>query len=107
VWWNKGLGVVLYRWPERGKGGEVASTSELAMTVVMAQSGDGTAQKGGGEGTARAQCAGAHDANRAGERVNGEEMGRTVAGGERAGSLVTGEGEKGWGRVSGVGAGAR
>jgi hypothetical protein len=49
----------------------------------------------GGEGTARAQCAGAHDANRAGERVNGEEMGRTVAGGERAGSLVTGEGEKG------------
>jgi hypothetical protein len=50
---------------------------------------------GGGEGTARAQCAGAHDANRAGERVKGEEMGRTVAGGERAGSLVTGEGEKG------------
>jgi hypothetical protein len=49
----------------------------------------------GGEGTARAQCAGVHDANRAGEHVNGEEMGRTVAGGERAGSPVTGEGEKG------------
>jgi hypothetical protein len=69
-----------------GKGGEVASTGELAMTVVMAQSGDGTTW---------AQCPGAHDANRAGERVNGEEMGRTVAGGECAGSLVTGEGEKG------------
>jgi hypothetical protein len=52
-------------------------------------------QAGGGEGTARAQCAGAHDANRAGEHINGEEMGRTVAGGDRAGSLVTGEGEKG------------
>jgi hypothetical protein len=33
--------------------------------------------------------------NRAGERVNGEATGRTVAGGERADSLVTGEGEKG------------
>jgi hypothetical protein len=60
------------------------------MTVVMAQNGNGTARAGGGEGTARAQCAGAHDANRAGERVNGEEMGRTVAGG-----LVTGEGGEG------------
>jgi hypothetical protein len=48
-----------------------------------------------GEGTAQAQCAGAHDGNRAGERVNGKEMGRMVAGGKRAGSLVTGEGEKG------------
>jgi hypothetical protein len=48
----------------------------------------------GGEGTARAQCAGAHDANRAGERVNGEVMGRTVAGSERAGSLVTSEGRE-------------
>jgi hypothetical protein len=50
---------------------------------------------GGGEGTARAQCAGAHDANRASERIKGEEMGLTVAGSERAGSLVTGEGETG------------
>jgi hypothetical protein len=33
--------------------------------------------------------------NRAGERVNGEATGRTVAGAERADSLVTGEGEKG------------
>jgi hypothetical protein len=73
----------------------VASTSELTMTVVMAQNGDETARAGGGgEGTTRAQCAGAHDANRAGERVNGEEMGRTVAGGERAGSLVTSEGRE-------------
>jgi hypothetical protein len=57
---------------------------------------DGSGRQGvGGEGSARAQCVGAHDANRAGERVNGEEMGRTVAGGERADSLVTGEGEKG------------
>jgi hypothetical protein len=38
---------------------------------------------------------GAHGANRAGESVNGEEMGRTVAGSERAGSLVTVVGEKG------------
>jgi hypothetical protein len=33
--------------------------------------------------------------NRAGERVNGEAMGRVVAGGERADSLITGEEEKG------------
>jgi hypothetical protein len=34
----------------------VASADELAMTVVMAQTGDGTARAGGGgEGTARAQ----------------------------------------------------
>jgi hypothetical protein len=33
----------------------VASTGELAMTVVMAQNGDGTVGAGGGEGTARAQ----------------------------------------------------
>jgi hypothetical protein len=33
--------------------------------------------------------------NRAGERVNGEATGQTVAGGERADSLVTSEGEKG------------
>jgi hypothetical protein len=33
--------------------------------------------------------------NRAGEHVNGEATGRTVAGRERADSLVTGEGEKG------------
>jgi hypothetical protein len=55
----------------------------------------GRLEQAGGEGTARAQCAGAHGANRAGERVNGEGMGQTVAGGERAGGLVTGEGEKG------------
>jgi hypothetical protein len=40
----------------------VASTSELATMVMMAHRGDGTARVGGGEGTARAQCAGAHDA---------------------------------------------
>jgi hypothetical protein len=33
--------------------------------------------------------------NQAGERINGEATGRTVVGGERADSLVTGEGEKG------------
>jgi hypothetical protein len=33
--------------------------------------------------------------NRAGERVNGEATGQTVAGGECADSHVTGEGEKG------------
>jgi hypothetical protein len=31
-----------------GKGEEVASTGELAMMVVMAQSGDGTTRAGGG-----------------------------------------------------------
>jgi hypothetical protein len=35
-----------------------------------------------------------HGTNRVGERINGEEMGRTVAGGERAGGLVTGEGRE-------------
>jgi hypothetical protein len=33
----------------------VASTDELAMTVVMAQTSDGMARAGGGEGTAWAQ----------------------------------------------------
>jgi hypothetical protein len=33
--------------------------------------------------------------NRAGERVNGKATGRAVAGGERANSLITGEGERG------------
>jgi hypothetical protein len=60
----------------------------------------------GGEAMARAHCAGAHGANRAGERVNGEGIGRTVVGGERAGGLVTSEGrEKLTGRV-GLPAGA-
>jgi hypothetical protein len=73
----------------------VASTGELATAVMMAHSGDGTAQAGEGEGMARTQCVGRKVPNRAGERVNGEATGRTVAGGERADSLVTGEGEKG------------
>jgi hypothetical protein len=38
---------------EKGEG--VASTSELAMTVVTTQNGDDTARAGGGEGTARAE----------------------------------------------------
>jgi hypothetical protein len=89
---TRGSGRSFYRWPGRGKGGGEASTGELTMTVVMAQNGNGTARAGGGEGMAQAQCVGVHDANRAGERVNGEEMGRTVAGDERIGGLVTGEG---------------
>jgi hypothetical protein len=31
------------------------SASELSMTVVMAQNGNGTTRAGGGEGTSRAQ----------------------------------------------------
>jgi hypothetical protein len=92
-----GSGRSFYRWSGRGKGGGAASTGELAMTVVMAQNGDEMTRAGGGgggEGTAHAQCAGAHGANRAGERVNGEGMGRTVVSGERAGGLVTGEGRE-------------
>jgi hypothetical protein len=73
----------------------VVSTSELATAVMMAHNGDRTTRTGGGEGTARAQCAGRMMPNRAGERVNGEATGRTVAGGERADRLVTGEGKKG------------
>jgi hypothetical protein len=73
----------------------VASTGELAMTVVMAQNGDGTVRAGGVKGRLGHSERGAHGANRAGEHVNGEEMGQTVAGSERAGSLVTGAGEKG------------
>jgi hypothetical protein len=40
----------------------VASTGELATAVMMAHSGNGTARAGGGEGTARAQSAGAQGA---------------------------------------------
>jgi hypothetical protein len=91
---TRGSGRSFYRWPGRGKGGGAASTSELALTVVMAQNGDGTARAGRGEGMARAQCAGAHGANWAGECVNGEGMGRMMVGGERAGGLVMGEGRE-------------
>jgi hypothetical protein len=58
---TRGSGRSFYRRPGRGKGGEVASTDELATAVMMAHRSDGMAQAGG-EGTARAQCAGAHDA---------------------------------------------
>jgi hypothetical protein len=59
---TRGSGRSFYRRSGRGKGGEVASTDELATTVMMAHRGDGTTRAGEGEGTARAQCAGAHDA---------------------------------------------
>jgi hypothetical protein len=87
-----------------GKKGEVASTGELATAVMMVHSGDGTARAGGVKGwLGKAGVKGrlGHSArwrkapNRAGERVNGEATGWAVAGGERADSLVTGEGEKG------------
>jgi hypothetical protein len=44
------MGDPFYRRPGRGKGGGVASADELAMTVVMAQTGDGTARAGGAGG---------------------------------------------------------
>jgi hypothetical protein len=59
---TRGSGRSFYRRSGRGEGGEVASTGELATAVMMVHSGDGTARAGGGEGTARAQCAEAHDA---------------------------------------------
>jgi hypothetical protein len=59
---TRGSGRSFYRWPGRGKGGEVASTDELATAVMMAHSGDRMARAGGGEGTARAQCVGAQGA---------------------------------------------
>jgi hypothetical protein len=55
VWGRRSSGGPFYRCLGRGKGGGVASADELAMTVVMAQTGDGTARQAGGEGTARAQ----------------------------------------------------
>ena len=48
VWGKRSSGGPFYRRPRRGKGGGVTSTDELAMTVVMAQTGDGTARAGGG-----------------------------------------------------------
>jgi hypothetical protein len=73
----------------------VASTGELATAVIMAHSGDGTAQAGGVKGRLGHSARGRKAPNRAGERVNGEATRRTVAGGECVDSLVTGEGEKG------------
>jgi hypothetical protein len=55
VWGRRSSGGPFYRCPRRGKGGGAASADELAMTVVMAQTGDETARVGGGEGTALAQ----------------------------------------------------
>jgi hypothetical protein len=48
VWGRRSSGGPFYRHPGRGKGGEAASADELAMTVVMAQTGDGTARAGRG-----------------------------------------------------------
>jgi hypothetical protein len=69
----------------------VASTSELATAVMMAQSGEGMA-RAGGDGMARAGARrqGRKTPNLAGERVNGEATERAVAGGDRVDSLVTG-----------------
>jgi hypothetical protein len=73
----------------------VASTGELATAVMMAHRGDGTARASGVKGRLGHSARGRMMPNRAGERVNGEATGRTVAGGECVDSLVTGEGEKG------------
>jgi hypothetical protein len=73
----------------------VASTGELATAVMMAHRGDGTAQASGVKGRLGHSAQGRMIPNRAGERVNGEATGRTVAGGECADNLVTSEGAKG------------
>jgi hypothetical protein len=70
----------------RGRGSEVASTGELATVVMMAHSGDGMARAG-----ARRQ--GRKAPNLAGERVNGEAMGRAAAGGDRVNSRSWARGE--------------
>jgi hypothetical protein len=82
-------GQSFYRRPGRGEE-RWRAPATLAAAAMMAHSGDGTAQTGGGDGTAREQCAGTQGAKRAGERVNGEAMGRVVADGERTDSLITG-----------------
>jgi hypothetical protein len=92
---TRGSGRSFYRRLGRGKGGEVASTGELATAVMMAHRGDGTARASGVKGRLGHSARGRMMPNRAGERVNGEATGRTVAGGECVDSLVTGEGEKG------------
>jgi hypothetical protein len=48
VWGRQSSGGPFYRRLGRGKGGGAASADELAMTVVMAQTGDGTTRAGGG-----------------------------------------------------------
>jgi hypothetical protein len=48
VWGRRSSGGPFYRLLGRGKGGGAASADELAMMVVMAQTGDGTARVGGG-----------------------------------------------------------
>jgi hypothetical protein len=44
---TRGSGRSFHRRPGRGKGGEVASTDELATTVMMAHRSDRTARAGG------------------------------------------------------------
>jgi hypothetical protein len=48
---------------------------------------------GGGDGTARSQCVGLKAPIRAGERVNGEEMRRAVAGDERVDGRIWARGK--------------
>jgi hypothetical protein len=48
VWGRRSSGGPFYRRPGREKVGGAASTGELAMTVVTAQNGNGTARAGGG-----------------------------------------------------------
>jgi hypothetical protein len=93
-----------------GKGGEVASTGELATTVMMVCSGDRTTKVGGVKGRLGHSVRWRKAPNRAGERVNGEAMERAAADGDRVdsrsragereltgGALLS---ERGWSRGS-------
>jgi hypothetical protein len=64
----------------------VASTSELATTVMMVYSGEGTARAGGVKGRLGHSARWRKAPNRAGERVNGEAMERAAACGDRVDS---------------------
>jgi hypothetical protein len=61
----------------------VASTDELATTVMMVYSGDRTAWAGRVKGQLGHSARWRKAPNRAGERVNGEAMERAAAGGDR------------------------
>jgi hypothetical protein len=85
-----GARVVLLKAPGAGKGGEVASTGELATEAMMAHGGgDGMAQAGGVKGQLGHSARWCKAPNRVGERVNGEAMEHAAAGGDRVDSLVT------------------
>jgi hypothetical protein len=78
---KEGLGRSFYRRPGRGRGREVASTGELATTMMVAHSGDDWMARAGGDVMARAGARG--QGHKAPTVMASELMARRRSGGDR------------------------